>query len=1083
MYQTNLIVRTKLAPLRPQKYTLHRSRLTLRLLEARHYRLTIVQAGTGYGKSTALASLTNEPYPFIWYRLDPEDTDPQRFLAHLLHGFSAALPGLSDAPLAALEEWSSNRSTISWTAVVDSLINECVRTIDSNISLFLVLDDAHLLHHAVEPIQILDRLIGLVPDNLHIILATRHLIATPTLLTWRVKGEVLEIEQAELAFTPAEIDALFRTCYGHPLTLEQAALLVEKIEGWPIALQLVWKNLQKDNGVTFAEAVAQLSGSTGDLFTYLAQEVLAQQPENIQAFLRITSVLRQMTAVSCDYLRAANDSQQILNYLLENGLFVVDLGEGLVRYHHLFRELLIQQLAPEAAQAAHRRAAAYARKCGEEEAAIYHWFSASAFKEAAALLDPLGREMVRVGRLDTLAGWIGTLPADILANHPPLLTYLGDIARLHSRFEAALGWYQQAEQRSRALGNTVALGQALRGQARVYLDTVNPNQAEQLLQEALHLSDGLEDRESRARLSELLAENLLNLGRPEDAKQYQAQAREWRQEGPSQIELPIRILLRTGRLAEARRLLEEQAAKERQEPVLRPRAHRETLLLLSLILAYQGDQEAAMQTAVEGTARGQALQSDFITAVGCMRQGHAWALLKNEEGYREAARCHEEAIRFSDKLDVPRLKVEASWGLCQAHGFCGDLETANHVAAQGIDIARMVGDEWIEASIRVVMGAAYVLDNQYDEAGTWLTQANIGFHECGDTYGEAVARLWQCLVWQHTGDTARLERDIGVLLRLCQAHGYETLFLCSTLLGPPDIRVLVLLLLFARETRQEGAYADYLLAQLGLSDLELHPGYQLRAQTLGTFRLWRGTREVPHREWQRKKALQLFLLFLTHRGQMLHREQICDMLWPDMNSEDAVRDFKIAYSAMCGVLELERKRHAPSAFVLRKGVRYGLRSEADLWLDAAEFERLLNKGNRLVNRDADAAITYYRRALALYGGDYLQAYPYYDWCSAEQERLLTLYLRTAERLAQALLVQKAWDEAIQVCQAILARDSCWEEAYRLLMTAYEGQGNRAQALRTYERCLNALCHKWGVEPMPETVQIYETIWQTASLPK
>jgi thioredoxin-like negative regulator of GroEL len=72
--------------------------------------------------------------------------------------------------------------------------------------------------------------------------------------------------------------------------------------------------------------------------------------------------------------------------------------------------------------------------------------------------------------------------------------------------------------------NLPAIGQALRGQARVYLDTVNATQADALLQEALRLSEGQEDRESRARLLDLLAENMLNLGRLEQAQAYQAQA-------------------------------------------------------------------------------------------------------------------------------------------------------------------------------------------------------------------------------------------------------------------------------------------------------------------------------------------------------------------------------------------------------------------------------------------------------------------------------------------------------------------------------------------------------------------------------
>lgn len=53
----DLIVRTKLIPPLLHRRILERPRVLNRLREALDYRLTIVQAGTGYGKSTALAGL------------------------------------------------------------------------------------------------------------------------------------------------------------------------------------------------------------------------------------------------------------------------------------------------------------------------------------------------------------------------------------------------------------------------------------------------------------------------------------------------------------------------------------------------------------------------------------------------------------------------------------------------------------------------------------------------------------------------------------------------------------------------------------------------------------------------------------------------------------------------------------------------------------------------------------------------------------------------------------------------------------------------------------------------------------------
>lgn len=501
MFQQHTIVRTKLTPPRPHRYTMPRPRLTARLREAEAYRLTIVQANTGYGKSTAVAALAHEGARTVWYHLTPEDSDPHVFLLHLLHGFAQELPDFSEAPLAQLERWEHNESAAAGTAVVDSLINELTDCLIA--PLFLVLDDTHLLNSAVETLCLLGRLINHAPHDLHPILITRYPLELPYQIHWRVRGELLEIGQDELAFTSTEIAALFDNHFGLTLTAKQVDLLATRIEGWPIALPLVWQSLQRNqqDKEAIPHALEQLSGSAGDLFTYLAHEVLEQQPAEIQSFLRLTAVLRELTPAACDALRHSQDSDLILRYLHTNGLFVVNLDGGHSRYHHLFHDFLQSQLNAEEVEAMHLRAAAYFHKQQETEEALYHYLVAQAYSAAAEILADLGRELVRIGRLDTLQSWLEALPTAVLNNYPSLHTYRGDIARLRSHFDEALDWYKQAETHSRLQGDRLAIGQALRGQARVYLDTVNPTEAEKLLTEALRLTDGSEDREGRDRKS------------------------------------------------------------------------------------------------------------------------------------------------------------------------------------------------------------------------------------------------------------------------------------------------------------------------------------------------------------------------------------------------------------------------------------------------------------------------------------------------------------------------------------------------------------------------------------------------------
>ena len=152
-----------------------------------------------------------------------------------------------------------------------------------------------------------------------------------------------------------------------------------------------------------------------------------------------------------------------------------------------------------------------------------------------------------------------------------------------------------------------------------------------------------------------------------------------------------------------------------------------------------------------------------------------------------------------------------------------------------------------------------------------------------------------------------------------------------------------------------------------------------------------------------------------------------------------------------------------------------MRAEADLWLDAQEFEEQIAAGEAASKETPDLALKSYRQALVLYQGDYLQEHPYEEWSSEERERLLTLYLRTAERATQILLNQEAWQEAIEVCQLILARDDCWENAYRMMMVAYGRLGNQVEVQRAYRRCAERLRSELDVKPAPSTAALYASL--------
>jgi LuxR family maltose regulon positive regulatory protein len=1070
------ILRTKIIPPPRNVRTLARPRVTDIFMQAFEYRLTILQAEAGYGKSTALAELAEKVKPLAWYQVNEEDNDPLVFLLHLCHAFLRALPELSDLPLHFLESWDGSQGPLPWRGVIDQIINALSVCFDEPI--LLVLDDAHIVTEAGEVAHMIDRLIGLAPVQLHVLLSGRPVISLPTLARWRSQGDVLLVDQSSLTFTAAEISALFARHYGLELTNDEADALVTYTEGWAIALQLIWQSIRNQAASALEFPLRWQTDSLDALFDMLAREVFERQPADVRDFLLVTSTLRDLRPEACDALRLAAgysvaDSASMLAFLRRQDLFVVETAGDALRYHHIFHNFLRQQAMPEQRRIWNRLAADYFHANQDSESAIYHLLEAHAWNEVADQLDVYAASLLTVGRLDTLASYLDSLPPETLHQHPVLVFTLGELARLHSRFDEALGWYEQAKTTWRLRGQQDGVARALRGQARVYLDTVDPSKAEELLEEAIRLSDGFEDRESQVRLYELLAENKLNSGRADEAERLRQRAEDLRLEGPSNEQLLFRVLLRTGRLEEARRGLEARAEAEKREPVQTPRAHRETLLILSLIYSFMGMGNEAYQTALEGTRRGDELKSPFVTAVGYMRQGHALMLSgagdERAENYTLARACFEKSVEISRTLVVPRLLVEADWGLCRVCGYQGDLTAAQSYAQEAIEIADQAGDEWIASLTRLTMGASLTLAARYEAAEEWLNRAVLGFQECSDSFGAAAARLWLSLEFLKRKQVARLERTLPGVLSACRSGNYGFLFTRPSLVGASDERVFIPLLITAREYGWESSYASQLLEELGLPDIERHPGYRLRVQTLDGFQVWRGNEPIPANGWRREKSRQLFQLLVTYRHAPLDRDQICEYLWPETDPSTAQRNFKITLNTLYQTLEPEREPGSDSAFILREGTTYSLRPGADIWLDAEQFTGAVHR----VASSSDLDLL--QRAVSLYPGDYLPETLYETWAAEERERLAALFLETADRLADALIRHERYNEAIDLSQRILIQDNCWERAYRHLMLAYDRLGDRGQVGRTYQKCVQTLRDELDVSPAQETEKLYESL--------
>lgn len=245
---------------------------------------------------------------------------------------------------------------------------------------------------------------------------------------------------------------------------------------------------------------------------------------------------------------------------------------------------------------------------------------------------------------------------------------------------------------------------------------------------------------------------------------------------------------------------------------------------------------------------------------------------------------------------------------------------------------------------------------------------------------------------------------------------------------------------------------------------------KIHVYTLGRFEVIRSGETLSSKSWGRDKTLQLFQFLISHRSRhAMHKEQIMDRLWEDAND----RDFKVAMHGINKALEPDRPARTDPTYIIRQGLTYQLNLNA-VWLDVEIIDSLIILANEAYHTDQNIAIQAYRKAQEYDKGAYLPNRMYEDWSSEERERIQVLILGAYISLAE-LTLDRLPMESIRLTQKALQIDPCWEDAYRIQMKAYISNGNRPQALKTYQTCQDILDREYGIDPLPATQNLLKEI--------
>lgn len=354
-------------------------------------RVVVVQAPAGYGKSSLVSrwlDVSGLAARSAWLSLDETHCDPQELLRGLASALNAALPGLLAIMQPGLDTLQSDPQRMMRKLVAALWEGLAPANGAPEVQALLVLDDLHLIADS-EAGALLTPLLEKGPPGLHFVLLTRQAIPLP-LTRLYASGQVVELTTADLRFTADEVQQylLARRILSSP---EELAQIVERTEGWVVALQLALHS-QRTPG-SLAAYLANLRGDSRWLARYLTEEVLAQQSPALRAFLLRTSILESFDASLAGAVAGVDDAYGLLAELQRHELFLIplDAAGAWFRYHHLFQELLQHRLAEVEGKAAtnerRRRAAGWLAGQGQLLPAVRHLLAAGDDDEAAALVE------------------------------------------------------------------------------------------------------------------------------------------------------------------------------------------------------------------------------------------------------------------------------------------------------------------------------------------------------------------------------------------------------------------------------------------------------------------------------------------------------------------------------------------------------------------------------------------------------------------------------------------------------------------------------------------------------------------------
>ncbi|HEX8503197.1 MAG TPA: BTAD domain-containing putative transcriptional regulator [Pyrinomonadaceae bacterium] len=1082
-------LRTKLLPPRPAPSLLPRPRLVERLEQNLAHAVTLVTAPAGSGKTTLVADfIRTGGHPFVWYQLDQADSDPLVFLGYVTHGIRRIVPGFGDATMSYMQEASKELAQAPERAV-DVLLNEVLDHAEQQF--ILVLDDYHHLGGETPVHKVVDRLLAYLPDLIHVVIISRDMPPL-ALARMRTQASLAVIDRQELLFTDAETQELFRNVFDLELTPEQLAEYRERTHGWITALQLVRQVAQRQAlartgaaGETAAppDLVEILRQSERDIFDYFAEEVFADEAEEVQQLLLHLSLLERVEPDACNRLHP--QSSAVLRSLVRRNVFISLASDGRgeeYRLHPLFRGFLQRRFRAEQGRqgvaAEHARLADYFLEREQWEQAMHHLVAAEDFERAAATIAERGGAWITAGALSSLAAFADALPLQSLEAHPRALAHRAEVARLRDEYDQAQSLFNRAAALLHEQGDREGEAEAFHSLATIARRRGDCDTAFQFLDRAAALTD--ERSVVRTKCGNTRGLCLVGLGQWTEAE------REFRVALQSAEERGDRYYARLiahnlgmpsglrGDFGESLRWLRRML---REEGAGAPPVPQEAIAHLNIARCHwhlggfdacERNLDRALEICQLFNMTG--LRGEIFEFYGNLYRERG-EVQRAVEFYERAARAYDEA-----GVDISRQEFLEERALLALQ--LGDLTEARALIDRLIE--GRAGDELLRQRALLARSRVDVAGGRHAEAAEDLREVLAYCRAKKLYYSEAQAAMLLAVCEHALGREAEVLGHLRRALDLAARYDYEYWLQRSVAQFPQVFSTPEAAELLPADLREQlpartaEARAAATAERPALGVVQAGPAADLTIQMLGAVEIFREpARPLAADAWVTRRARDILCFIASRRHRRVSKDAIIDTFWGESDLGSVEKNFHPTISHIRKALNSNQP--LKQNFLLYRDGDYQLNPEFSYRIDTEEFDRLVSEGDAARrSRDPEAMARAYESAAALYRGEFMHG-SYDEWVEEQRSYCREQYLRILEILAQTAQKAEDWARALTLSQRILREDPFREDVHCHLMRAHAAQGNRVAVREQYETLKKLLRKELGVEPAAETQRIYRDL--------